>query len=178
MKTHIKLIKKGGRDITGILSKPFKAAVSRPGVPSVHPSIHPSIHGLHVWRGNHLVLLYFHYTLFPSRSFNLFNYSITPIVGIETPLAAPENNADKNALNLSAKANTIRIIDGCKMQKEKKKKKKRCEGAHLVQWDTKWCGRWGGTKKTTTNKQKKLHIWMCWAFSRNVYILLKMTANI
>lgn len=104
-KTHFKLIKKRRDGFIGILSNHSKGVITA--------GVHPSIHGLP--HGNHLLLLYCHYTLFPSASFDLFNYSDC---WNRDTLAAPENNADKNALNLSAKGNTIRIIDGCNMRKE------------------------------------------------------------
>lgn len=40
-----------------------------------------------------------------------------------------KNKADRNALNLSAKGNAIRIIDGCKIWKRRKDESER---AHLV----------------------------------------------
>lgn len=108
MKTHTKLIKKRA----GILQEFFIRAIQSCSDQVPHPSIRPSIYPC-VARESYGLTLFSLYT-FPLKIIQfipLFNYSDCWYRG---PLAALENNADKNALNLSAKGNTIRIIDGCK----------------------------------------------------------------
>lgn len=92
MKTRIKLIKK-----ETVLSIRFKAAVSKPCVPSsIHPSIECTCSKGILW-SDFIFITHFS----PQRSFNLFNYSITMIVD---PSAAPENNADKTLLTCQQSA--------------------------------------------------------------------------
>lgn len=149
------------------------------------PSIHPSIHRWPCVATESSGLTLFSLYTFPLKIIQfiqLFNYSDC---WYRDPLAALENNADKNALNLSAKGNTIRIIDGCKMQKEKKQKTmwaRESVGGHWVMWCDFFIVKWDGQKKPKKQKKEKtwewrnellnnpktIQQWVCWSFSINI----------